>query len=232
MKRLIVTLLGASMAASVMVAQAAVPLKTQQDKLSYAMGASTGKVFKQHNIQINVSAFAAGLKDGITGSKAQMTDAEIQAALNNFQKQTMEKMKAAMQKLGKENAKKGAVFLHSNKSKAGVVTTTDGLQYKVIKAGKGKSPSLKDIVTVNYEGKLVDGKVFDSSYKRGKPATFPVGSVIKGWQEALTKMKPGAIWEIYIPAKLGYGETGAPGIIGPNETLIFKVNLISVKKQK
>lgn len=232
MKRLIVTLLGACMVATVMAAQAAVPLKTQQDKLSYAIGASTGKVFKQHDIQINVSAFASGLKDGVTGSKTQMSDAQIQTALNNFQKQTMEKIRAKMQKLGQENAKKGAAFLGSNKSKAGVVTTADGLQYKVIKAGKGASPTLKDVVTVNYEGKLINGKVFDSSYKRGEPATFPVESVIKGWQEALMKMKPGAIWEIYIPAKLAYGASGAPNVIGPNETLIFKVNLISVKKQK
>ncbi|WP_423063715.1 FKBP-type peptidyl-prolyl cis-trans isomerase [Candidiatus Paracoxiella cheracis] len=232
MKRLLVALLGGSLVASVAVAQAATPIKTQQDKLSYSMGVMTGRAFKTHDIQVSPTAFAAGLSDGITGNKTQMTDAQIRATLENFQKESMKKMQAQMEKLGKQNAQKGAQFLAVNKAKKGIVTTANGLQYKVLKAGHGSSPSLKDVVTVNYEGKLIDGKVFDSSYRRGKPATFPVNTVIKGWQEALTKMKPGAIWEIYIPAKLAYGMQGAPGVIGPNETLIFKVNLISVKKDK
>lgn len=230
MKRLLVSLLGVFLIAFTVMVEAATPLKAQQDKLSYSMGVMTGRAFKAHKIQVNPTAFAVGLGDGISGNKTKMTDAEIRATLESFQKQSMEKLQAEMKKLAKQNEQEGTQFLASNKSKAGVVTMADGLQYKIIKAGQGAAPTVKDVVTVNYEGRLINGKVFDSSYKRGKPATFPVNSVIKGWQEALTKMKPGAIWEVYIPATLGYGMRGAPGIIGPNETLIFKVNLISVKK--
>ena len=118
--------------------------------------------------------------------------------------------------------------MSKNKSKPGVVTTKDGLQYKVITAGKGKPPVATDKVTVNYEGKLLDGTVFDSSYKRGEPATFPVDGVIAGWTEALQLMKPGATWTLWIPAKLAYGSHGAGQLIGPNSTLIFKVHLIKV----
>ena len=124
----------------------------------------------------------------------------------------------------------GAAFLTSNKSKPGVVTLPDGLQYKVIVEGKGAKPTLNDVVTVHYAGTLVDGKEFDSSYKRGEPATFPVAGVIAGWTEALQLMPAGSTWELFIPAKLAYGDQGAPPVIGPNETLIFKVQLISVKK--
>lgn len=124
----------------------------------------------------------------------------------------------------------GEAFLEANKKKPGVVTTANGLQYKVITEGKGAKPTLNDVVTVHYAGTLVDGKEFDSSYKRGEPATFPVSGVIAGWTEALQLMPAGSTWELYIPAKLAYGDQGAPPVIGPNETLIFKVQLISVKK--
>lgn len=232
MKRLIVPVLGATLLLGAATAQAAAPLKTQQDKLSYAMGVMTGKAFKAHNIQVNPQTFAMGLSDGISGNKTLMTDAEIKQTLEAYQQQTMQKLQAQLKVQGVQNAKKGLAFLVANKGKSGVKTTVSGLQYKVLKTGKGQAPTLKDVVTVNYEGKLLNGQVFDSSYKRGKPATFPVNGVIKGWQQALTMMKPGALWEIYIPAKLAYGERGAPGVIGPNETLIFKVNLISVQKKK
>jgi len=125
----------------------------------------------------------------------------------------------------------GDAFLAANKSKPGVVTLPDGLQYKVLTPGSGTQPTDKDTVTVNYAGTLIDGTEFDSSYKRGQPATFPVNGVIAGWTEALQLMKEGSTWELYIPASLAYGEQGAPPIIGPNETLIFKVNLIKVNKQ-
>ena len=125
---------------------------------------------------------------------------------------------------------KGAAFLETNKAKEGVVTLPDGLQYKVIKAGTGPKPTISDTVTVHYEGKTVDGTEFDSSYKRGEPATFPVSGVIQGWTEALQLMPAGSTWELYIPASLAYGTRGAPPVIGPNEVLIFKVELISVDK--
>jgi FKBP-type peptidyl-prolyl cis-trans isomerase FklB len=119
-------------------------------------------------------------------------------------------------------------FLAQNKTKPGVVTLVDGLQYKIIKAGNGAKPSLNDQVTVNYEGSLVDGTVFDSSYKRGQPTSFPVNAVIPGWTEALQLMPVGSTWELYIPANLAYGANGVPGTIGPNETLIFKVELLGI----
>jgi len=129
-----------------------------------------------------------------------------------------------------QNQMAGDAFLTANKKKPGVVTLADGLQYKVIKQGKGAKPTLNDTVTVNYAGRLVSGTEFDSSYKRGEPTTFPVSGVIPGWTEALQLMSPGSIWELYIPASLAYGERGAPPSIGPNETLIFKVELLDVKK--
>lgn len=128
-----------------------------------------------------------------------------------------------------QNKLQGNKFMDSNKTKKGVVTLPSGLQYEVITQGTGKKPGKNDIVTVDYEGKLVDGKVFDSSYKRGEPASFPVGGVIAGWTEALQLMNEGSTWMLYIPPTLAYGEAGAGGVIGPNETLIFKVHLISVK---
>lgn len=134
------------------------------------------------------------------------------------------------QSVTEQNKTAGENFLNENKSKSGVVTLEDGLQYKILSEGKGAKPTLNDIVTVNYEGRLVDGTVFDSSYKRGQPATFQVSGVIPGWTEALQMMPVGSTWELYIPAALAYGRDGMPPVIGPNETLIFKVNLISVKK--
>lgn len=129
-----------------------------------------------------------------------------------------------------KNQAAGDAFLATNKKKPGVVTLSDGLQYKILNKGDGKSPTDTDTVTVNYEGKLIDGTEFDSSYKRGQPATFPVNGVIQGWTEALKLMKPGSTWMLFIPASLAYGEQGSPPAIGPNETLIFKVNLISINK--
>lgn len=135
-----------------------------------------------------------------------------------------------MNSVGDQSKKKGESFLLANKSKPGVVTLPDGLQYKIITEGTGTKPTDNDTVTVDYAGTLIDGTEFDSSYKRGQPATFPVSGVIPGWTEALKLMKTGSVWELYIPASLAYGEQGAPPVIGPNETLIFKVHLIDIKK--
>lgn len=135
------------------------------------------------------------------------------------------------QTVAEKNKKAGEDFLNNNKNKAGVITLPNGLQYKIIKPGTGEKPSASDIVKVNYEGKLINGTVFDSSYKRGEPTTFPVSGVIPGWTEALQLMNKGSLWEIYIPASLAYGEQGVPPVIGPNETLVFKVELLDVNKQ-
>lgn len=132
--------------------------------------------------------------------------------------------------IAEQNKQAGTAFLTANKNQSGVVTLPSGLQYKIIDAGTGPKPGKNDVVTVDYEGKHLDGKIFDSSYQRGQPATFPVSGVIPGWQEALQMMNTGATWELYIPADLAYGERGAAGAIGPNETLVFKVHLISIQQ--
>ena len=154
----------------------------------------------------------------------------MQTALLNMQKEVAKKMQNQYNQIAEQNEKTGELFLAQNAKKKGVITTASGLQYNVINSGKGNHPTPNDTVTVNYEGKLINGKVFDSSYQRGTPATFKVGDVIQGWQQALTLMKPGATWMLYIPSNLAYGKQGAPGIIGPNETLIFKVDLLSIKQ--
>ena len=212
---------------------AAPVLNSQQDKLSYAMGYTTGQALVKHGIKLNVSTYAAGLKVGLSGGKPALTDQQMGQTLQNFQKAQVKKMAAKRATDAGSNLKAGKAFLAENKNKPGVKTLADGLQYKVITAGKGKSPSLSDSVTVNYEGKLINGTVFDSSYKRNKPITFPVNGVIKGWQEVLVMMKPGATWQVVIPANLAYGAAGVPGSeIGPNETLLFKINLVSVNSAK
>jgi len=151
---------------------------------------------------------------------------EIQA----FQKEMQAKMVAEMQALAAKNKAAGEAFLAENAKKEGVVVTDSGLQYKIIEEGEGPSPGPSDMATVNYRGTLIDGTQFDSSYDRGQPATFPVGGVIAGWTEALQLMKPGAKWQLFIPADLAYGERGAGKDIGPNSTLVFDVELLSVEK--
>ncbi len=227
-RRLLLTVMGGALLVAGSQLQAS-SLKTSQDKLSYAMGAELGKGFKTHKVSVNTKLFSQGMQDALSGKKAQLTDKQIQQTLAKFQQQQMAKMEAAMKKVAATSAKVSAAFLQANKKKAGVKTLAGGLQYKIITAGKGASPTKGDKVTVDYEGKLISGKVFDSSYKRGKPATFAVNAVIPGWSEALQKMKPGAIWELYIPSSLAYGAQGMGGVIPGNSALIFKVHLISVK---
>ena len=206
------------------VAQEKTQLKDQKDKLSYAIGLNIGTNFGKQKIAISTDAFAAGVKDGMNG-KPQMTDAEIKETMTTFEKD----MEAKQATAGDKNAKEGEKFLAENKKKEGVKTTASGLQYKVIKEGTGAQAKETDTVTVNYRGTLIDGSEFDSSYKRGEPATFPLNAVIKGWTEGLQLMKTGSKYQFFIPASLGYGARGAGGDIGPNSTLIFEVELISVK---
>ncbi len=211
-------------------AQAQTQLVSKIDKRSYAMGAQTGKALRSNGVDINPQVFAEGVSDAYQGRKLKLSQQQIKQTLVAFQKAAVDKFRAKMKKTAAVNEKASKAFLQTNRNKPGVVTTKSGLQYKIIKKGQGAHPSVNSIVTVNYEGKLLDGKVFDSSYKRGKPATFPVRGVIPGWKEALQKMRSGATWELYIPARLAYGKTGASGVIGPDEMLIFKVHLISIKK--
>lgn len=207
-------------------------LKSEQDKLSYAIGSDLGKNFKQQNIPVEPSIFVQGMKDSMQGKNSQMTDEEMKQTLQNFQKKMMMKRVAQMKQQSDINKKAGVDFLEANKGKNGVVTTDSGLQYKVIEKGVGDSPAATDMVEVEYTGKLISGKVFDSTEKTGKPVKFNVGGVIKGWTEALQLMKPGGKWEVYIPSELAYGSRNSGGPIGPNQTLIFQIKLLSVEKSK
>jgi FKBP-type peptidyl-prolyl cis-trans isomerase FklB len=209
-------------------ASLAVELKTEQDKLSYAYGQNIGKSLKRQGAEINPDIFVQAIHDAIAG-KSEMDDKAMAEAIFAFQKNQMAKRQAEQAAESKENADKGTAFLADNAKKEGVITLSSGLQYKVIKAGTGKTPSADDTVETHYSGRLLDGTEFDSSYKRGKPATFPVKGVIKGWTEALQLMQEGAKWQLFIPADLAYGERGSPPRIGANATLIFDIELLSIK---
>jgi len=213
-----------------MAASDAASLATDKDKLSYSIGADLGKNFKTQGIDINPEALAKGMQDGMSGSQLILTEQQMKDVLNKFQKDLMAKRSAEFNKKAEANKVKGESFLASNKGKSGVTVLPSGLQYKIIDAGKGNKPGKSDTVTVEYTGTLVDGTVFDSSEKTGKPATFQVSQVIPGWTEALQLMPAGSTWEIYVPSDLAYGPRSIGGPIGPNETLIFKIHLISVKK--
>jgi len=203
-------------------------LKTEKEKLSYSMGVATGMQMKRQSIDVDADMFAKGLRDAVSGGTLMMTEPQVQETLMKFQ-QDMAAKQAEKTKLQAEaNKKEGEAFLAENKKKEGVKTLPSGLQYKVITEGKGKMPKETDTVTTHYRGTLIDGTEFDSSHKRGQPATFPVKGVIKGWTEALQLMKEGSKWQLFIPSELAYGERGAGQTIGPNATLIFDVELISI----
>jgi len=204
-------------------------LKDNKDKVSYSIGLNIGKSMKQEGLDINPDALAAAMKDVFAGAKPQLTDEEVQAVMQEFQKEMMAKRMKGQQEGLTKNKAEGEKFLADNKKKEGIKTTASGLQYKVIKDGTGKTPKATDTVSTHYRGTLISGKEFDSSYKRGEPAEFPVNGVIKGWTEALQLMKEGAKWQLFIPSELAYGERGAGQDIGPNSTLIFDIELLSVK---
>jgi FKBP-type peptidyl-prolyl cis-trans isomerase FklB len=214
-----------------MAAPADMPLNSETEKLSYSIGADLGKNFKQQGIEISPAAMAKGMQDGMSGN-LKMTEEQMKEVLSNFQKKLMAKRTQAHQTKALENKARGENFLKENKAKDGVVTLPSGLQYKVIEEGSGSKPSKDDMVTVEYTGRLIDGQVFDSTEKTGKPANFKVSQVIPGWTEALQLMPAGSTWEVYVPSNLAYGERSVGGPIGPNETLIFKIHLISVDKPK
>jgi FKBP-type peptidyl-prolyl cis-trans isomerase FklB len=204
-------------------------LKDTKDKVSYSIGLDIGGSLKKNKLDINTDSLTAGLKDGLSGAKPLMNDEEVRQVMAQFSKDMQEKTNAARQEAAQKNITEGQKFLAENKNKPDVKTTASGLQYKMIKEGSGVPPKATDSVVVNYRGTLIDGTEFDSSYKRGEPATFPVNQVIKGWTEALQLMKPGSKYELFIPADLAYGARGAGADIGPNATLKFEVELLSVK---
>ena len=203
-----------------------------QDRASYIIGLNLGKSLKAQEIPITLDLIVQGLRDGVAGSSPLLTEEEIQAAMQSFQQEIMAKQEAQMKVTSDKNKQASDAFLAENKKKQGVTTTASGLQYEVITPGSGESPKATDQVTVHYRGTLTDGTVFDSSYDRGEPATFPVNGVIKGWVEALQLMKPGAKYKLYIPPDLAYGDRGAGGVIGPNQALVFEVELISIGAPK
>lgn len=209
-------------------AKSTLNLSSDVDKLSYSIGIDLGTNFKRQEIQVNPEVLAKGMQDGMTG-KSVLTEQQMQDVLNKFQKELIAKRTQQMQKKGEENKRKGEEFLKANKTKPGVVTTQSGLQYKILTAGTGEKPGKDDIVTVEYTGRLINGDVFDSTEKSGKPATFKVSQVIPGWTEVLQLMPVGSKWEVFIPSDLAYGPRSM-GAIGPNETLIFTIHLVSVKK--
>ncbi|MDQ2868943.1 MAG: FKBP-type peptidyl-prolyl cis-trans isomerase [Verrucomicrobiota bacterium] len=204
-------------------------LKDTKDKVSYSIGLDIGSTFKKQGMDLSTEALAAGVKDALSGAKPLLTEQETQEVMANFQKEMMEKQQTANKAAGDKSKMEGDKFLAENKGKPGVKTTASGLQYKVTKEGSGTSPKTTDTVTVNYRGTLINGTEFDSSYKRNEPATFPLNRVIKGWTEGVALMKPGAKYQFFIPSELAYGEHGAGADIGPNSTLIFEVELLSVK---
>ena len=211
-------------------------LTTDKDKTSYAIGADLGMKLKQAEIDVDPAILSRAVKDVLSGGKTAMTDDEVRAKLMDLtkglqakQQENQKKQAEADKAIGEKNRKDGEAFLAENKSKEGVVALPSGLQYKVLKTGDGPKPTPQDTVTCNYRGTLLDGKEFDSSYKRGQPASFPVGGVIKGWTEALQLMPVGSKWQLFIPPDMAYGARGAGADIGPNATLIFEVELISIQ---
>ncbi|MFH1540457.1 MAG: FKBP-type peptidyl-prolyl cis-trans isomerase [Elusimicrobiota bacterium] len=204
-------------------------LGTQKDKISYSIGWDIGSNFKKQSIDIDADIMLIGIKDAMLGSNPLLTDDERSETMVNFQKEMQERQMKAKSEMVENNKKNGVEFLEKNKQKKDVKVTSSGLQYMVIKQGVGDKPKLSDTVTVDYEGRFIDGLVFDSSYKRGQSATFPVRGVIAGWTEALQLMNVGSKYELFISSNLAYGEKGAGSSIGPNATLIFTVELISIK---
>lgn len=205
------------------------PLKDAKDKVSYSIGADIGSTLKRQEIDVVPEALFRGLKDALSGGKTALTAEEMQSTMQTFQQEMMAKMQAKRAEAGAKNKEVSTKFLADNKGKEGVKTTESGLQYKVITLGKGDKPKASDTVVTNYRGTTIDGKEFDSSYKRNEPAEFPLSGVIPGWTEGLQLMPVGSKFQFYVPADLAYGDN-APPEIGPAQTLIFDVELLSIKK--
>ncbi|MDD9302063.1 MAG: FKBP-type peptidyl-prolyl cis-trans isomerase [Desulfobacter sp.] len=204
-------------------------MKVDLDKVSYVLGQSVGGDFKRQGFDIDPQIFAESFVAAFNGEQSQMPVGEMQHIMQNFQRAMEDKKQAEQMESGKKNIEAGEKFLEENSKKEGVKTTQSGLQYRVITQGSGKKPAVTDTVETHYEGKTLDGKIFDSSYKRGQTTTFPLNGVIKGWTEALQIMAEGSKYELYIPSELAYGPTGSGGTIEPYATLIFTVELIAIK---
>ncbi len=197
--------------------------------MSYAIGLNIGKSMHKDGVEVDTAILARGVKDALAGGKTLLTDEEAKASLTALTADLRKKAEEKAQAIGVANKAEGDAFLAENKTKQGVVTLPSGLQYRILKEGTGPKPTAADTVVCNYRGTLINSTEFDSSYKRGKPATFPVGQVIKGWTEALQLMPVGSKWQLFVPSDLAYGQRGASAEIGPNSTLIFEVELLSIE---
>ncbi|OOV87156.1 FKBP-type peptidyl-prolyl cis-trans isomerase [Oceanospirillum linum] len=204
---------------------------TEEDRLSYSLGLIMGQRLKQEFTDLNVDMMSQAVKDLYADGEMKMTEAEVKETMQAYQQKKMLEQQEAQAKAAEANLKAGQDFMVQNGKKKGVVTTDSGLQYQVLTAGNGAKPALTDQVKVHYEGKLLNGKVFDSSYQRGEPVTFGLNQVIQGWQEGLQLMSVGSKWKIFIPSDLAYGPGGTGGPIGPNETLIFEVELLDINPE-
>lgn len=202
-------------------------LTTDEQKLSYTLGTQVGQLLKQQKVTLDTKTLFEGIKDSLSGKKLKLTETQMKAVLTALRDKQMSHQKNA----AIENLKAGKDFLAKNAKRKGVISLDNGIQYEVLTKGDGKNhPKKTDKVTVHYEGKLINGEVFDSSYKRGETVSFPLAGVIKGWTETIPLMSIGSVWNIYIPSELAYAERGAGGSIGPNETLIFKVELKGINQ--
>ncbi len=202
-------------------------MKTEQEKISYALGYNIGQNLKR-DFDVDLDAFFKGIKESQEG-KSSLSEEEMKQTMTTFQNQMKEKQMAKMKESAGANKTAGEAFLKENKEKEGIVTLESGLQYKVITQGDGEKPKASDTVKCHYKGTTIDGKEFDSSYKRGQPASFKVNGVIKGWTEALQLMSAGSKWMLYIPSDLAYGDRGAGQSIAPGSTLIFEVELLGIE---
>ncbi len=205
---------------------------TLEAQVSYGLAYSYVSQLADVGVALDVAAFAAGARDAVSGAESQLSDDEIQLAFDTYQAQLQEAAIAEQEAAASENQAQADAFLAENAQADGVMTTASGLQYKVLEAGEGEMPSSDSLVQVHYEGRLLDGTVFDSSYERGVPVEFGVTQVIPGWTEALQLMPEGSKWQLFIPPQLGYGPSGAGGLIGPNSLLIFDVELIQANYQE
>jgi len=205
-------------------------LDTLSAKASYAIGHNLGSNFKQQFEDIDLVILLQGIKDGMQDDVSLLTPEEFEKTMMTFQEEMAEKQTAKRNAMAENNITEGQAYLAENRKKDGVTVLPSGLQYEVLQAGDGPSPKATDTVTTHYAGTLIDGTEFDSSIKRGEPATFPVGGVIPGWVEALQLMKVGAKWRLVLPPDLAYGENGAGDVIGPNAVLIFEVELLSIEE--
>jgi len=205
------------------------PFKSLEEKHSYALGLNLGLGLKQQSIDVDLAQLERGIKDGLEGSKPLLTDEELKATLRQFQNDLRAKQAEKAKLEGAKNKEEGDAFLEANKTKPGVVVLPSGLQYKILTEGTGPKPAATDTVECNYRGTLINGTEFDSSAKHGGPQTFSVNRVVRGWTEALQLMPAGSKWQLFIPSNLAYGERGAGGEIGSNATLIFEIELVSIK---